>query len=114
MAKYLEVPTKPKAVLAVQFTGVEAGTPTFNEHVPSWLLANMVRGRLSMVSSTLAFENVSVPVGAWLFVDDGDVTGDTLRFAPAIQFFVTFRPARKKQGPRTRNKTTTAHSLAAE
>lgn len=96
MSKFLEAPTKPKVVQAVQYTGVENGAPTFNEAVPAWLVSNMIRGRLAMVSDQLAFDDTTVPVGAWFIVDEGDVAGDTLRFASAAQFFATFRPARRK------------------
>lgn len=96
MSKFLEAPTKPKVVHAVQFTGVEGGTPTFNEPVPAWLVSNMIRGRLTMGEDILILDDSSVPVGAWFIVDEGDVAGDTLRFAHAAQFFATFRPARRK------------------
>lgn len=102
MAKFIEAPTKPRVVHAVQYTGVEKGSPTFNEPVPTWLVSNMIRGRLAMVSDQLAFDDTTVPVGAWFIVDEGDVSGDTLRFAPAAQFFAAFRLSRRKPGPRSK------------
>lgn len=102
MAKFLEAPTKPKVVHAIQYTGVENGAPTFNEPVPSWIVGPMVRNELTMVDGALVHEEFAVPVGAWLLVDEGDTAGHTLRFAPAEQFFGSFRPARKKPGPRSK------------
>lgn len=102
MAKFLEAPSKPRVVHAIQYTGVENGAPTFNEQIPSWIVGPMVRNQLTMIDGALVHEEFAVPVGAWFLVDDGDVTGDTLRFAPAAQFFAAFRPARKRPGPRSK------------
>jgi len=104
MAKFVEVPQKPRTVHAIMFTGIENDAPTFNEQVPSWIVGPMVRGRLSIGDGMLMLDDASVPVHSWLMVDEGDAAGHSIRFAPAAQFFDAFRLARKKPGPRSKLK----------
>lgn len=110
MAKYLEAPTKPQVVHAVQYTGVENQVPTFDEPVPGWLAGAMLRGRLSIGSGTLTFDGTDVPVGAFFMVDEGDEVGETLRCVAALVFMQRFRPSRKKPV----RKSKAALSVAAE
>lgn len=112
MAKFLEVPTKPHAVYAVQFTGADTGVPMFSEASPSWLVSALIRGKLTLENKTLYFGPDIVAPGSWLVVDADDLLGDGMRVVSALVFISRYRPARKKPGPRSKAKT--AHFMAAE
>lgn len=95
MAKYRELPAKPRNVHAIQYTGMENGVPTWNEPAPAWILAAFAKGRLAVVDGVLYCQRVNVAHGSWLVVD-ADMNVDGLSDKSATEFLSSYTIARKK------------------
>jgi hypothetical protein len=97
MAKYREAPTKPRTVEAVQFTGLSAGVPQFNEPMPEWLFAAFLDQSITISDvheNALEFtvvEQTVVP-GSWLVRHDNGIVSH----CSAVAFLDLYKPARKK------------------
>lgn len=97
MAKYQELPTKPRVVEAVQFTGIAAGVPQFNDPMPAWLFAAFLDQSFTIsdvhenaLESTPLAQTV-VP-GSWLIRHDNDIVSH----CTATEFLALYKPVRKK------------------
>lgn len=95
MAKYRELPQKPRNVHAIQYTGMENGVPMWNEDAPSWVLAAFAKGRLAVVDGGLHCQGRSMDLGSWLLVEE-DLNVDGLWTVLAGSFLGQYTLARKK------------------
>lgn len=102
MAKYRELPTKPRNVHAIQYTGVENGVPMWNEVPPSWVLSAFAKGRVAVIDGGLHCQGKSMDLGSWLVVDE-DMNVDGIRTVLAVPFLQQYTVARKKhtRGPKS-------------
>ena len=96
MAKYVQIPRKPRECEAVQYLGVVAGVPTISENVlPTWFAAAFARGTLKLAGEELTINGSPVDVGDYLLVDLDDVTGDGMWSSTADNFATGWRRKRK-------------------
>ena len=95
MAKYRELPAKPKNVHAIQYTGMDKGVPTWNEPAPAWILAAFAKGRVAVVDGGLYCQGKSLDLGSWLLVEE-DLNVDHMWSVMAVTFIQQYTVARKK------------------
>lgn len=93
MAKFVEIPRKPREVEAVRFTGVVNGVPTTAETGwPTWFVAAFAQGVLHMVGDDVFLREELVSPGEWLVRDE---TLESLHIYQEGHFAANFRPKRK-------------------
>jgi hypothetical protein len=91
MAKYQELPTKPRVVEAVQFTSLTDQVPTFNEPMPQWLFQAFLTKQIEVGTSTLILDGSPIALGSWIVNH-----GTHLKPLSALDFIAQFKILRKK------------------
>ena len=96
MAKYVELPRKPREIVAVRYKGLVDGVPSFDEATPSWVVGALARGTLRLRGEELLVGDVLVEAGDWLLAEVDDVRGEAMRCLMNGEFSAKWRPKRKK------------------
>lgn len=96
MAKFVEIPRKPREVEAVQFTGIVNGVLTTSEQgYQSWFVAAFANGTLSVTDGELYLRDEVVPAGTFLLVELDDKAGSGMWQASTGHMAINWRPKRK-------------------
>lgn len=96
MAKYVELPRKPREIVAVRYKGLVDGVPSFDEATPSWVVGALAQGTLALRGEELLIGEVLVGAGDWLLTEPDDVRGDGMYRLTNGDFVANWRPKRKK------------------
>lgn len=93
MAKYVEIPRKPREVEAVQFLSVTNGVPKISEAtVPDWFLAAFVQKTLQLVGEDVFLREEPLVAGDFLIYEAA--IGSLSKY-PEGHFAANFRRKRK-------------------
>lgn len=96
MAKYVELPRKPREIVAVRYKGLVDGVPSFDEATPSWVVGALAQGTLALRGEELLVGEVLVEAGDWLLAEPDDVRGEAMWRLTNSGFSANWRPKRKK------------------